>query len=684
MLAVITDWYENVIDFMDDEQYRSTIFPARMTDDDPFLHCYRPPMPAVIKTAIENDWVFVAHNARFEQDIWYWICHLRWGWPMPKRWSCTAARARYWGIRASLEGAGSDLELKIQKQVEVGESFIKTFTTPRKYKGAKKNGIITQLWAEPHELPEQWNRGLGYCLDDARTEKLIDETLPDLPPFEQDIWELDFAINTHGVPIDVDNVQKAVHFSEYYTQQAVQRFNAITSVNPTQRDRVLEYINERDEMADKPLENLRSKTLTRLDVSALPPDLIDVINIRLDCSRASIKKLESMSKAVSPDYRARGTFLYYGAHTGRWSAKRMQTHNYIRGDAKVAASMFEYFEGGLWEGGVSNSGLPLWASAGDLMFPRPLKALSQSMRGFIKAEEGTRIVAGDYAQIEARVLAWLANCESLLNSFRTGEDVYVRFAADHMYRRNYRDYFGNDGKVLTVYTDERQRAKSAVLGAGFQLGADGFRAYCDSMDIFISELEARQIIATYREAYPEISDWNFGLWARMQYCAVQAVTDEKQPVYLHGTCIKFHVHRLDADRWWLLITLPSGRHIAYFRPKVEVGGKFNKPVLSFRTEWMGKSYREDTYGGKITENVVQAVARDICAQGALNVHRSGYSVFALIHDEIVSLVADNVIDFYGGRDKARDDYNQRLLMMPDAYAGLPLNAESKVLIRYGK
>jgi hypothetical protein len=171
-------------------------------------------IPASIKAAMDADATFVAHNARFEQDIWYWICHLRWGWPMPRKWSCTAARAAYWGLRRSLDGAASDLELPIQKQVEAGKQFINTFCVPRKFKGPKKNGIIAVPWAEPHELPDQWAKGLEYCLEDARTEAGIDALLPDLPPFEQKVWELDFAINTHGIPIDTDSVGKAIHFSD--------------------------------------------------------------------------------------------------------------------------------------------------------------------------------------------------------------------------------------------------------------------------------------------------------------------------------------------------------------------------------------------------------------------------------------------------------------------------------------
>jgi DNA polymerase len=300
------------------------------------------------------------------------------------------------------------------------------------------------------------------------------------------------------------------------------------------------------------------------------------------------------------------------------------------------------------------------------------------MRGFIKAPPGKTIISGDYSQIEARVLAWLASCESLLESYAAGEDVYVRFAADHMYRRNYGDYFGTNGKVLPHLSDERQRAKSAVLGCGFQLGPDGFLEYCDNMDIILRPDEAEFTIKAYRNAYPEISDFHSGLWSRVNYCAIQAVENEGQVVTLWGTQVTFHVHRLDTVRWWLVCTLPSGRHIAYYRPKTDTVNQWGKPVLSFRTEWMGKSYREQTYGGRITENIVQAIARDIMCVGALNVQAMGRPVFMLVHDEVVSLgdvnneVTDKIL------------LKQCLLDLPDWTAGLPLDAEVKSMDRYSK
>jgi DNA polymerase len=474
----------------------------------------------------------------------------------------------------------------------------------------------------------------------------------------------------------VESVHKAIHFSDHYTQQAVGRFNAITSYNPTQRDRVLEYLNQREEMEKLP--NLRTKTLSRITQTDLPEDLRDVINMRLDAARASVKKLGAMEVNTSPDGYARGLFVYYGAHTGRWSAKRVQPHNYIRGDKTLADLTFRFLNGNSWHGGLGDSGMPVWVESADMLFPRPLKALANSMRGFIKAPPGKVIASGDYSQIEARVLAWLACCEPLLNAYATGEDVYVRFAADHMYRRNYGDYFGPDGKVLPLYADERQRAKSAVLGAGFQLGAPGFQEYCDNMDIIISLDEAERTIKAYRSAYPEISDYNTGLWSRTNYCAIQATLNEGETFTLWGTTVTFHVHRLDSERWWLLCTLPSGRHIAYYRPKADTVNQWGKLVLSYRCEWMGKSYREQTYGGKLTENAVQGIARDVMCCGGLNAADDGFDIFGMVHDEVLTL------GDAGNEATIRATLKQALLRLPDWTAGLPLDAEVKTMDRYAK
>ena len=666
---------ETVIDFLDYPGYQQSIYPAAIPDHLNF-RMIKVPCPAIIQQAVDEDWVFVAHNARFEQVIYYVFCHLLWGWPMPRKWSCTAARARYWGIRASLEGAGSDLEIINQKNTD-GKQFINDFCKPRKWKGAQHLGIIKELWYEPQQNPEGWRKGLQYCLDDAKAEIEIDNILPDLPPFEQAVWDLDFKMNTRGLPIDLVTVNRAIRFSDYWTQVNFKKFDEITSLRPTQRDKVLEYINQREEIEQ--LGDLKSKTLTRIVQVDLPPDLREVIQIRLETSKASIKKLDTMERCTNDDGRARGLFLYGGGHTLRWSAKRIQPQNFTRPDGRQPAEyMFDYLEHECWKELPQQ---PSWVEEAGIRFIRPLGYLSTSMRGFMKAPEGHKLVVGDYAQIEARVLVWLARCMGPLDGFRKGEDVYVRFAGDHMYNREYESYFEyKNGKreVKKQFKRERQIAKSAVLGCGYGLGATSFVAYCDNVDLIITQDESSEVIKAYRNAHPEIADYQWGLWARAERAAVLATLNEGAVYTLANTGVSLHIHRLDSERYWLIVTLPSGRHMAYYRPKVRMGTKWGKPteILSFRTEWNGKSYREDTYGGKLVENWVQAIARDVCATGALNVEAAGYPVIGLVHDEIITLPP---LDFGDHNDMCA-----HMCALPSWITDLPVEADGGTMIRYGK
>jgi DNA polymerase len=467
------DMLPGILDFFADPKYAATRFPAQPLDS-LLLNSYKPPCPKWWLDACARGDKFVAHNARFEQAITFWILVRQWGWPMPASWSCTAARSRYWGIRASLEGSASDLELNFQKN-EAGKQFINDFCKPRKYKGAKKLGIIKDMWYEPHEQPELYATGKAYCVDDTLAEVGIDKVLPDLPEFEQRIYDLDFRLNTRGIPIDIQAVKRATQFTDHYTALNVERFNAITGVNPTQRDRILDYIKQREEIDD--LGDLRSKTLRRIVLDDLPTDLQDVITIRMEASKASIKKLETMVRCTDSDGFARGGHLYYGAHTGRWAHKRIQTGNMTRPDMKVLKGMFEYLEGPWWSnpGMVGHNGgpplddmpqQPEWVFEAGMRFPRPLGALAKSMRGFIAAPKGKRIVSGDYAQIEVRVLVWLARCMWVLDAFRNGDDVYTRFGAEHMYPHEMGAYenciFLKNGKpkVLPQWELHRQKARA--------------------------------------------------------------------------------------------------------------------------------------------------------------------------------------------------------------------------------
>ena len=198
------------------------------------------------------------------------------------------------------------------------------------------------------------------------------------------------------------------------------------------------------------------------------------------------------------------------------------------------------------------------------------------------------------------------------------------------------------------------------------------------MDLTITQDESDRTIQIYRTAHMEIADPTVGLWARVDTAAKLAVANENSVIELANTGITFKVHRLDGERYWLIVTLPSGRHIAYYRPKLRLGTKWGRTVeiLSFRKEWNGKSYREDTYGGKLVENIVQGTARDVCAQGALNAEAAGFPVHGLVHDEIITLPDD---DFYGHNELCK-----LMCTLPAWITDLPVEADGMTMLRYGK
>jgi DNA polymerase len=672
-----------IIDFFKVPGYSESRYPAR-EEKSLYLNSFKVPCPQIVLDAVARGDTFVAHNARFEQALWYYICHLDWGWPMPDKWSCTAARARYYGIRASLDGAASDLEVLSQKDAR-GKQFINDFCKPRKYSGPKKNGIVKELWYEPSHDPAGWQAGLEYCVTDGMAEADVDAMLPDLPPFEQAAWEWDHAINLRGIPVDLQSVERAMAYSEHFTLEAERRFKEITDLRPTQRDRVLEYLQQREEIND--LGDLKSKTLKRLVASEFPEDLQDVIQIRLDCSLASVKKLDTMVRVTDRlDNRARGGLLYGGAHTMRWSARRIQVQNMKRSDPDTLKLMFEYLTGNTWaadplstldlfSGPSEPRNVLPWVDAAEWRFMRPLAALSVSMKGFIKAEPGHELIDADYSQIEARVLAWLARCMWLLGAFRDGQDPYVKFGAEYMYNQLYDDCFeivNGKRQVKKTFKRQRQISKSAVLGAGFGLGKRKFVEYCDNSDLIITEAEADRTIGAYREAHPEIVQ----LWARFENAAIAAVSNPGHEYLIGATGVKFYTWHIDEERYWLVCELPSGRCLYYYRPKIQLQNFYGKmkDQLTFRTEWVGRSYRESTYGGKLVENAVQAIARDILVIGGLKAEKAGYPAVMLVHDSNVTMPPIG----HGSPDHLAAVMCEREAW----YTDLPLTAEAKRMERY--
>jgi DNA polymerase len=434
----------------------------------------------------------------------------------------------------------------------------------------------------------------------------LDETLPDLIPRQRRMFLLDMAMNDRGLPIDLPLVRKALNVVRALEADVAQRVSKLTGgLKATQVAKMLDMFAERG----IELENMRAETVRQaLKNTDLDDTTRALLELRVEAGKASTKKLISMMACADPeDWVVQGGFLYHGAHTGRYAGRLVQPHNFIRGMLKthqreLVFALLEYEDPELFT----------------LLFDRPIDVISQCMRGFIRAPEGWEMAVVDYTAIEARVLAWIAGEEHMLKAYFEGVDVY-KLMAVKLFKL----------KSLDDVTDEQRRiAKNLVLGCGYQLGGAKFVDYAANAGVTITEEFAKQAVTVYREGHPAIKA-SWGTVERLVACALRNPGRTYE-----GLKCKFYMRE-----HWLCIQLPSGREVRYPYAKAVPVERWGKPAyeLSFRTEIKGQFVREKTYGGKLIENIVQAIAFDIMQEGMLSADTNGYPVFGTVHDELLSL-----------------------------------------------
>jgi DNA polymerase len=345
------------------------------------------------------------------------------------------------------------------------------------------------------------------------------------------------------------------------------------------------------------------------------------LELRQQLAKSSLAKLDALVARVAPDSRLRHSYRFYGAHTGRFSGEGVQLQNLVRGTIKdvdkatAAISCYNSYDGD----GLIRS------------FGPPLEVVSSCLRSAFRAPEGSRFVVCDLSQIEVRVLAWLASCK-LLNQQLQEDDPYILFAAQSLYSK----------PTTEVTKQERQIAKSAVLGAGFGIGGgeikqdkngdeykSGLWGYAQNMGVEMTQDEAIKAVAAYRASYPEIPMY----WKSIQNAALTALQD--------GTTVDFWPLQIGAVPGKLLwIQLPAGRRLNYVRAKVELNGDWPQITYEGR-QTQGGWGTVRTYGGRLVENVVQAIARDVLAEGMLRAHEMGFEIVGHTHDEIICLTPND-------------------------------------------
>ncbi len=548
--------------------------------------------PGVVKTA---------YNANFERTC---LAHY-WGEMDPDQWLCTMVLASTLGLPRSLEEAGKALGLaEDQQKLAAGKALIQYFCKP--CKPTKSNGGRTRNL--PSDAPEKWALFKKYNGQDVVAERSILNRLLKYRPteFEQKLWSWDQRMNDRGVLLDIPFVKGILEYDRKNRERLLAEAQELTGLsNPNSLPQLKRWLNDNG----LPMQSVTKETLeAALALQYLPGNVRRMLIIRKNLGKTSTAKYQAMVAAACDDCRLRGILQFYGANrTGRWAGRIVQVHNLPQNKIPDIDYARELAGEGRYE--------DMEILFGDLPF-----VFSQLIRTAFIAPEGMTFVVSDFSAIEARVIAWLAGEEWRLNVFRRGEDIYCA-SASQMFHLPVEKH-GINGHL-------RQKGKVAELALGYQGGFGAIKRMDTAGNIPDDEIPI--IIQNWREASPRICK----LWYTME-AAVKTCIKERRPIKIqHGIVFSY-------EEGILFIKLPSGRRIAYWDAKLQVMGDGKEHITYAGVDQDTKRWgRQETYGGKLVENVVQAVARDCLAVNIMRVQAKGYNIVMHIHDEMVVEVPED-------------------------------------------
>lgn len=583
--------------------------------------------PAVIKTA---------YNANFERTCLAKYFHQ----PMPpEQWRCSSVHALMLGLPGYLDGVAKCLRLKEQKMKE-GKALIRYFSVP--CKPTKVNGERTRNLPE-HDL-EKWDTFKDYCEQDVEVERQIRNKLEAFPitKVEQKLWELDQKINDEGVLIDKTLVFNAIQADKAFQDELFEEAVRLTGLeNPNSPAQLKGWLLK---------QGLEVNSLAKKNVEALMgevenPKVKRLLELRQSMSKTSVKKYEAMERSICPDQRIRGLLQFYGANrTGRWAGRLVQIHNLPRNSLKDLQIARDLLKSGSYE-------------ALELLFESVSDVLSQLIRTSFIPSRGNRFVVADFSAIEARVIAWLAGERWRMDVFQSHGKIYEASAAQ---------MFKVSIETIDKGSPLRQKGKIAELALGYG-GSKGALMQMGALEMGLTEDELPELVSAWREANPNIVK----LWWGIEAAAIKAVKEKAVVKMQYG--LTFHY-----IKGILFITLPSGRSLAYVRPRIGEDERFGKEQLTYEgTEQGSKQWgRIPTYGGKLTENIIQAIARDCLAVSMLRLDEAGYRINFHVHDEVILDVPVGT----GSMEEVENIMGQSIDWAP----GLPLGADSFETFYYKK
>lgn len=564
-------------------------------------------LPQEIANALTSpDYIKHAYNAPFE-----WGCLSKYvGRQLPpEQWRCTMFHGLYAGYTAGLEATGRALGLAEDKRkLNTGKALIRYFCVP--CAPSKANGMRTRNY--PHHNPERWQLFKEYCCQDVVTEMEIERRLSAIPvpDFVQKEWETDLIINSRGVAVDMEMVEGALELGATVRNSLMTEAMQISGLNnPNSVKQLAAWLEEEtgEEVAALRKDTV-AKMLARDDNS---PQVQRMLEIRQELGKTSTKKYDAIEVAVCPDGRVRGLLQFYGANrTGRWAGRLVQVQNLPRTYTEPLELARE-----LVKGRNLNALKAIYGSIPD--------TLSQLIRTAFIAPPGHILIDADFSAIEARVISWLAGEEWRLEVFRTHGKIYEASASQ---------MFGVPLELIKKGNPEyalRQKGKVAELALGYQ-GSTGALINMGALDMGIPEEDLPDIVTRWRDANRRIRD----LWYKMDAAAVQIITQGGAVGVNNVVIAREFNYEQGTD--CMTITLPSGRKLYYIEPQIGQN-QWGSPSISYMgmDQTTKKWKRIETYGGKLVENCVQAIARDCLAQAIEHLEAAGLPVIFHIHDEVV-------------------------------------------------
>lgn len=588
------------------------------------LWCPGDPIPNLLSGVIRAGVFVEAHNYFFEYCIWENVLSKRYGFPrIPlDQFKCTAARAACVSLPRKLEDVGTVLKLKNQKDTVGHKSMLKV----------SKSDKFSE---------KQYSNTLEYCKQDVRTEVNLAQVIPDLVPYEQNIFDLNKIINLRGIKINVPLVKFLINVCSVLEKKLTEELVLITNgkvETASQVGKLLEFVQKNG--TSMPL-SLAAADVTEAISKEKNPEAKRVLEIRKALGMSSVKKLKGMIDRVGLDERVRGGLMYYGGHTGRDSGKGLQIQNFPRGIFKSEDELKAALDV------ASSLNIDFFLQK----YPNTLEVVSSLLRSCIVAELGFDLIAGDFSAIEPRVLFWLSGEEKGLRIYRENGDIY-KDSASHYFKVPYKE----------VNKTQRHFGKQMILSCGYGAGWKKFKEMCHAQGLpNVSDEEARLGVSTYRETYTEVIKF----WRACEKAAIDAVMNP------------FSVYRIGKLSFrstgkQLQIKLPSGRCLTYQGPEIhhkETEFGLRKSLCYWGTDSKTKKWAAHwTYGGKIVENCVQAVSRDLMAESAIRLEDSGYPVIMTVHDEVVT---EQNINF-----GSIEDFEKIMSAKPDWAKDCPIKVEA--------